>query len=323
MCSTKPAESQSCSFAVSTATRRARRLERAFPLRVLRFSGSSPSWLWPGSSADAAAGAPVLAGGPVEEALVDEVAAQGGDVVVVGPQDGVHLRLTDVNADLEVLDEAVEHDEALGPVDGDVGQPAVAEVGAQDAGVVGRRLAGCLVAGPGAGRCGRGGLLIIGMEENGEGVASARCTVPPLDHDFGLWIHQVVASRIFPSPTVTHRAIPDGAGAIHLVIVEPSVLRPHAVANDGALRYPMRTGTTRAWLTEPEVADLYRQRNTAIEALDQRSDRLHEDALEAIPTDDRHSNWNRLVLTSVPDSNGALGLRTGLAEARSRRGMPW
>jgi hypothetical protein len=45
-----------------------------------------------------------------------------------------------------------------------------------------------------------------------------------------------------------------------LLIVPPSALRPHAVRKDHDLRYPRRHGTTKRWLSEPEVADAYRDR---------------------------------------------------------------
>src|SRR5262245_66696097 len=44
-----------------------------------------------------------------------------------------------------------------------------------------------------------GGLIIIGIEEDGTGVASGIQAVPADDLDVGLWVHQVVAARIFPS----------------------------------------------------------------------------------------------------------------------------
>jgi hypothetical protein len=91
-----------------------------------------------------------------------------------------------------------------------------------------------------------GGLLIIGFEEDGAGVTSGTRAVST-DQDFGLWVDQVVADRIFPSPTVTRRTVTLGSGAIHLLAVPPSLLRPHAVVvGGGALRYPVRSSTTRS-----------------------------------------------------------------------------
>ena len=63
--------------------------------------------------ADRAADAPVLAAGPVEQALVDEVAAQRRGVGVPRAEDQVDLALAVAPPGLELLGQPVEHDQPL------------------------------------------------------------------------------------------------------------------------------------------------------------------------------------------------------------------
>ena len=66
-----------------------------------------------GLSRDRAAGPPVAAVTAVEEAFLDEVAAQRRDIVVPGAKQVVDRRLVIRLADLELLGHLVEHDESL------------------------------------------------------------------------------------------------------------------------------------------------------------------------------------------------------------------
>jgi hypothetical protein len=61
--------------------------------------------------------------------------------------------------------------------------------------------------------------------------------------------------------------------------VPPSSLRPHAVRKDRDLRYPLRDGTTTRWLSEPEVADMYRDCFTVAAGQERRIDKILSDAL--------------------------------------------
>jgi hypothetical protein len=87
----------------------------------------------PASDLERAADAPVEAVAPLQELLVDEVAAQRGEIGVHLGQAPVHLRLGVDLPGLEQAGHVVEHHPALG-VDGrDAGQPAVAHERPQDA----------------------------------------------------------------------------------------------------------------------------------------------------------------------------------------------
>lgn len=158
-----------------------------------------------------------------------------------------------------------------------------------------------------------GGLLVIGMSEDGSGIATELSPVDPNDRDFGTWIHQVLASRSSPLVIVTHRAVPVDQGVVHLVGIAPSIHAPHGVSvGDGAIRYPIRAGTTRRWLSQVEVADLYRRRFAALSDRGDILEQIHSSAVEAIPEDEEPDLWAWLVICLVPDFPGSLRFRRGL-----------
>jgi hypothetical protein len=107
----------------------------------------------------------------------------------------------------------------------------------------------------------RGGLLIIGVADEND-VAVKRT---PVDIEGGdeARIRQTAASLIVPHVHFEIRVVSsnDTAGrGYYLLLIPPSPLRPHAVRKDQDLRYPRRDGTTTRWLSEAEVADMYRDR---------------------------------------------------------------
>jgi len=158
-----------------------------------------------------------------------------------------------------------------------------------------------------------GGLLVIGMAEDGAGVATALAPVDSSHNDFGLWIHQVLASRVSPPVDVTHRSLAFGGDVVHLLGIGPSIYVPHSVAvGDGGMRFPIRTGTTRRWLSQVEAADLYRRRFEAFEDRSLALDRIHGTAVDTVPGDERREPWAWLILSLVPDFPGGLELRQGL-----------
>jgi hypothetical protein len=107
----------------------------------------------------------------------------------------------------------------------------------------------------------RGGVIVLGIREENE-VAVARTPVE-LDAGEETRIRQTAASNIAPHLTfevkVVHSPAADQTG-YYLLIVPPSTLRPHAVRSGINLRFPVRDGTTKRWLSEAEVADAYRSR---------------------------------------------------------------
>lgn len=107
----------------------------------------------------------------------------------------------------------------------------------------------------------RGGLLVIGLAEQDD-IASALTPVELVDGHEATQ-RQIAAANIAPhTPFEVHRvaaSVEEGQG-YYLLEVPPSPLRPHAVRKNNDLRFPRRDGTTKRWLGEAEVADLYRDR---------------------------------------------------------------
>lgn len=165
-----------------------------------------------------------------------------------------------------------------------------------------------------------GGLLILGVEEDGDGRATAVAGVEAPDRDFGLWVHQVVAARLSPNAFVVHRSITVGDDrSVHLVSVAPSILAPHGVqVGDYAMRHPLRVGNTRRWLSEGEIADRYRSRFTAIAERTELGDRMHSDATVRFASrrgeNQEGADWAWLLLGVVPDAPGRVELRRGTAQ---------
>lgn len=108
---------------------------------------------------------------------------------------------------------------------------------------------------------GRGGLIIIGIRDENDVAVETR----PVELIRGeeARIRQTAADNIAPRVTFEIRVVDsanDPSRGYYLLIVPPSTLRPHAVRKDQDLRFPQRDGTTKRWLSEPEVADAYRDR---------------------------------------------------------------
>jgi hypothetical protein len=107
----------------------------------------------------------------------------------------------------------------------------------------------------------RGGLIIIGIRDEND-VAVEPTPVELVDGEEAR-IRQTAAGNIAHHISFEIRVVPSESHptrGYYLLIVPPSTLRPHAVRQDHNLRFPRRDGTTKRWLSEPEVADTYRDR---------------------------------------------------------------
>ena len=108
---------------------------------------------------------------------------------------------------------------------------------------------------------GRGGVIVIGLRDEND--VAVELTPVQLADGEEARIRQIAASNITPHLTFDIRVVEsasDRSSGYYLLIVPPSAMRPHAVRQDRNLRFPRRDGTTTRWLTEPEVADEYRDR---------------------------------------------------------------
>jgi hypothetical protein len=159
-----------------------------------------------------------------------------------------------------------------------------------------------------------GALIIVGIAEDDEGKAVALTPLAVAEEDLGLRVHQIIAERISPPPVVTHRQIAVDGGTVHVFSIAPSVRGPHGVAVGGhALRYPVRSGVTRRYLSEPEISDRYQRRFLAAVDRGTQLEVAHGKAEALVPSDKGEEPWSWLVLSAVPEAPGDLALRPGLA----------
>lgn len=103
-----------------------------------------------------------------------------------------------------------------------------------------------------------GGVLIYGVDENKETRVASDVPRVPLN---GLEerLRSIAGSRITPTPSFDVEIVrenDDDPEGVVLLVIPPSPIAPHQVNN----RYPCRSGTTNAYLSEPEVDRLYAQR---------------------------------------------------------------
>lgn len=153
----------------------------------------------------------------------------------------------------------------------------------------------------------RGGVIVLGMAET-DGVASlVKGIGGSLEQHEGR-LRSWIRSRVEPYlDGVEIRCVQgSGLGCI-LVLVAQSPRRPHAVVpmNDNeALKYARRIGRHTDWLSEAQVADLYRERFSGGREVAARLDALDDEARSALPR--RH--W--LTITTTPDEAGDFPIDT-------------
>ena len=159
-----------------------------------------------------------------------------------------------------------------------------------------------------------GGVIIIGMQEDGSDVAAGLS--PQGDAgDFGAWLHQVVAARVSPAVQINSRSLSNPEGFVHVVCVEPSTRKPHGVhVGDEALRYPIRSGTTKRYLVESEVADMYSRRFFTQASVDDMVAGLHSTARSLTTAAGKRGSVAFLTLSCVPSSPGSLDLEDGVQD---------
>lgn len=108
----------------------------------------------------------------------------------------------------------------------------------------------------------KGGLIIVGIAESPDGgpFQLTRLPMESLDGE-GLRILQTVTNWVTPAVSGLQVVpIRGDQGGYLLVSIPRSVRRPHAVVVGDNLLYPIRDGARNRYLSESEVADLYRSR---------------------------------------------------------------
>jgi len=151
----------------------------------------------------------------------------------------------------------------------------------------------------------RGGVLVLGVDEDESG-AVAGLPLVELTDDEERRMQQVVGGNVFPHLPVEIHRVPVGPGSgrgLFLVLVGPSPFRPHAVRVGEALRYPRRFGTTTRYLSESEVADLYRSRYAAQIS---ETDRASRQRLEALRNIDQQPGSVWAGVSTVPSGAGSI-----------------
>jgi hypothetical protein len=146
-----------------------------------------------------------------------------------------------------------------------------------------------------------GGVIVLGVSER-QSLAADSPGVALSDAEERR-MRQIVASGTAPYAEFGIVAVPDSGPerGFYLLVAPPSAARPHAVVTNEALRYPRRDGTLTRWLTEVEVADLYRDRFRGQANQLERLARIGAEATGQIELD---APW--LVVSAVPNHGGSL-----------------
>jgi hypothetical protein len=151
---------------------------------------------------------------------------------------------------------------------------------------------------------GRGGILLLGAADDDVDVVSALTPIS-LDGE-ELRIRQVVASGVFPAAPISLVVVPTetdpGMGFV-VVAVPPSADGPHAVVKDQDLRFPVRSGAGKRYMSPPEVSDRFASRTAGRDA---RLGRLSEVAERLAPRLHRQPERAWLLIDAVADTAGRL-----------------
>ncbi|MGR6915339.1 AlbA family DNA-binding domain-containing protein [[Actinomadura] parvosata] len=161
----------------------------------------------------------------------------------------------------------------------------------------------------------RGGLLVIGIQEDDQGRAISMTNVALSDAE-ATRMHQAIASGVHPLPTFEIIPVEDpaqpGAGC-YAVSVAAGPRQPYGVAVNNGYRYPRRVGMTVVYLTEPEIETAYRRRDAARRDQNARAREIEEATARRLPTD---RPW--VMVSLVPDQPGDVRLdATSFSKART------
>jgi hypothetical protein len=161
-----------------------------------------------------------------------------------------------------------------------------------------------------------GGLIILGMDEDDQARATATPGVALSDAEHNRMC-LIVAAQVAPLPVfhILPKEDPARPGTgFYLIAVPRSPSAPHAVRINDGFRFPRRNGRTTTYLSEPQLADAYRQRFAGFQSrLD--AAETHEKYLLS-HLDVEHRTF--VVLTLVPDLDGYVEINSrSFAEFRT------
>lgn len=165
-----------------------------------------------------------------------------------------------------------------------------------------------------------GGLILLGVTQDDRGVASGTPGVDAAEPRCRR-LEGIIGQRVTPYPSFSILPVVEAGSdrGVIVIAVERSANPPVAALVDigprFTLRYPVRSGTTTRFLSEPEIARAYRDREQS--RIDRRA------RLEAIWTGLRHrlsgeSVW--MAAAFVPDTPGQLIFTREFVDALS---MTW
>ncbi|MEU6778652.1 ATP-binding protein [Nonomuraea angiospora] len=147
----------------------------------------------------------------------------------------------------------------------------------------------------------RGGVLILGIEEDDQGRAVAMTDVELSDAE-ATRMHQIIGSGVHPLPTFEIVAVENPATpgkGCYVIAVAAGPRQPYAVAVNDGYRYPRRIGTTIGYLTEPEIETAYRRRDAVRHNLAARAHEIEEATARRVP---KGMPW--VIVSLVPDQPG-------------------
>lgn len=149
-----------------------------------------------------------------------------------------------------------------------------------------------------------GDVIIIGVLEDERSLATSLHSVAIGDAEVRR-LRQIVANSVAPIPDFEIFLVPDSEGASQgfvVISVARSLAAPHAVAVNEGWRYPRRNGSTTRYLSEPEVAQAYRDRLAGLSRRRDRLQRVWGQGIESL--DASASVWVAVAL--VPDMPGTM-----------------
>ena len=157
-----------------------------------------------------------------------------------------------------------------------------------------------------------GGLLIVGAAEGRNDNRETVSSFEPLSAKTKLRsrIEDVVNSTVSPRLKFDFYFVAYREGVVAVISVPPSISRPHAVREGVFDTYPIRSGSRKTYMREPEIASAYRDR---FSELDWRTNHLEKTLSQARDVARRAPSYlgfggrsAKLVIASVPDIKGLL-----------------
>lgn len=148
-----------------------------------------------------------------------------------------------------------------------------------------------------------GGVIILGVTEDEHAAAVAAPGVQLSDAERNRML-QILASGIAPMPACEVLSVreDESDSGWYLLAVPRSQRAPHAVIMNDGFRFPVRNGTTIRYVSEPEVAAMYRVRDHRAGDLQARLQELAAISLSCVDRD--QGPW--ITVTLVPEHPGTL-----------------